>query len=75
MTDATLTLVFYPQEGTEDGTVVLIAGNKMDLVDEGQTQAVSAKDGTRLSDVSQTSFLGASSNRVRCCRKESLVNL
>ena len=68
-----LTLVFYPQEGTEDGTVVLIAGNKMDLVDEGETQIVSAKDGTRLADVSYSSSYGTT-NQARCCRKEFLVN-
>ena len=39
------------QEGTEYGTVLLMIGNKLDLVDDETPQVISAKNGSRLAEV------------------------
>jgi len=39
------------QEGTEEGTVLLLAGNKTDLSEDDDDRVVKMKDGARLADV------------------------
>ncbi|ESO00029.1 hypothetical protein HELRODRAFT_83548 [Helobdella robusta] len=50
------------KDGTEEGTVIMIVGNKMDLVDEGSPQVVSAKDGQRIAEVVLPSSSSSSSS-------------
>ena len=42
------------QDGTEEGTVLLVVGNKMDLVANDGNRVVTSKDGIKLADVSHT---------------------
>ena len=41
------------QDGTEESTVIAIAGNKIDLVDDEENRVVTTKDGSKLADVSK----------------------
>ena len=40
------------QEGTDEGTIMMVIGNKMDLVDDEDRRPVKTKDGSWLADVS-----------------------
>ena len=42
------------QEGTEDGTVMVLVGNKTDLAEDDDNRVVKTKDGVKLADVSRT---------------------
>lgn len=39
------------QEGTDDGTAIMIVGNKVDLVEEDSQRAVQSKTGKKLAEV------------------------
>ena len=42
------------QEGTDDGTAVMIVGNKIDLIQDDSDRAVRPQDGQRLAEVHRT---------------------
>ena len=44
--------VIFPQDGCEEGTVLLLVGNKTDLSEEDEQRVVKTKDGAKLADVS-----------------------
>ena len=39
------------QEGTDDGTAIMIVGNKTDLVEDDSERAVKSQDGKKLAEV------------------------
>lgn len=39
------------QEGTDDGTAIMIVGNKTDLVEEDSERAIKSQDGKKLAEV------------------------
>ena len=41
------------QEGTDDGTAVMIVGNKTDLIEEDSERPVKSQDGKKLAEVSR----------------------
>jgi len=43
----------YLQEGTDDGTAIMIVGNKTDLIEEDSERPVKSQDGKKLAEVSQ----------------------
>ena len=44
--------VHVPQEGVEEGTVLVLIGNKTDLCEDEEQRVVKTKDGARMADVS-----------------------
>lgn len=42
------------QEGTDDGTAIMIVGNKTDLVEDDSERAVQSQDGKKLAEVYPT---------------------
>lgn len=52
------------QEGVEEGTALVLVGNKTDLIEEQDRRAVKVKDGNKLAAVSFHSYSYFSSTRI-----------
>lgn len=42
---------FFVQEGTDDGTAIMIVGNKVDLYEEDSERPVTTQNGKKLAEV------------------------
>lgn len=43
--------LFFLQEGTDDGTAIMIVGNKVDLYEEDSERPVTTQNGKKLAEV------------------------
>lgn len=46
-----LVFLFFLQEGTDDGTAIMIVGNKVDLYEEDSERPVTTQNGKKLAEV------------------------